>query len=907
MGRKVPMWRRYLTFWGRNIDSDLRDELDFHFEARRRELVDAGWEEEAAENEAKRQFGATEWIMAECHRIDDLFEKEKRVNRYMDDVRSDVLFAFRQFRRQPKFWAAIVSTLVIGVAVSTLMFAVVDGALLKPLPYSDPDRLVRLLTSNYRGEFVHLSEQARTMDLAAYYPGEREVTLEGGGEPVRMPAAGVSAGLFDLLGVKPVLGRSFTKEEMRPRGPGIVGADFWRTYGVVIISNEVWQGYFGGRPTAVGATLLIDNVPHTVAGVMPASFNFPSRDTAFWFPHNIDPADTVSIWSGNVAAMIGRLRGGYDIAEARQEVQTLVPTFRELIPWGEYMPADYGTDVDVRPLSEDIVGEARPVLMLLLASIGVVLLVLSVNIANMLLARGVSRERELATRAALGASRRRLVRQLLVESLVVALTSGVMATVVSWAGLTTLVTFLPPDLPRMEQIAIDGRVLLFALCISVGVGVAFGVLPAIRSTRRGRSLQVTGNRRLVTSAHEGRVTQALASLELALAVVLLISAGLLIQSLWNLSSIEPGFRVDGLVAARISPPGFGDENPAAVQVLARSLREGIEALPAVESVTLASAIPFEPGLHGNSIVIEGQGDGQNIFETEGIGIDVFLGVDAAYFNTMSTRILDGRAFIDADGFDGPRVAVVSEGFARAHWGDRSPVGTRIKFRDDRQYQVGEGNDFPWFTVVGVAEDVRFSGLSRPNAGMVYVPLAQYWEVESLNLVARSAGGPSAVAGGMRAVVADVSPGTPIDHISSYETRLGDTIARPRFAAYVLGGFAGLALLLASIGVHGVLLYAMHRRIPEIGVRMAFGATQRQVFRLLFGQGIGLTVVGIAVGLPAALASTQLLSGLLFGVEPADYRIFAFVAGSLLVLGLAVSYVPARRATRVDPMAALRRE
>jgi len=896
---KTPMWRRYLTFWGRDIDRDLYDEVEFHIEARARELIDAGWTPEAARNEARRLFGDPRPILSKCRWIDSRFEKEKRMTRYLEDLKSDVRFAFRQFQRQPKFWAVIILTLVIGIAAGTNIFAVVDGVLLKPLPYSEPERLVRLITGNLRGEFFHLSQLATTMDLAAYYPLPREVTVNAG-EPARLVGAGVTAGFFELLGARPALGRTFTVDETRPGGPGIVGTTHWRTYGLVILSTGVWQTYFGGSPTVIGRTLTIEGVPHTIVGVMPADFDFPFKGTGLWFPHSIDPAN---LWAGNVATMIGRLRPGYGLEEARQELRTtLVPSLRKFLPqqWGNV--DKYGADFDVRPLAGEIVGSARSVLLVLLAAVGVVLLVLCVNVANLLLARGMARDRELATRAALGAGRRRLVRQLVSENLAVALVSGALGILVSWASLRMLVAFLPADMPRIEQIQMDVRTLLFALGLSILTSLAFGLLPAIRVTRRDRGLLSRGTGGVQAEAREGRLTRVLATLEFSLAVVLVVSAALLLQSLWNLAAVDPGFRVDQLMTARVSPPGFPDQTASSRRLFAERLIEKLQTAPGVKSAAIANAIPFDSGLHGTMFQINARPrqDGRAYYAA-------YFGVSPAYLETMGIPILEGRGFTEQDRIDSPRVALVSRSAAKEYWGGESPVGHRIMFFDQRQYPDAAGDWRRWFTIVGVVDDVQFNDLASASPKMVYLPIDQYWDMDSLRLVIRTPDDPSRVATGLRAIVSSVDPSTPVSDIRTYEARLGDVVARPRFAAYLLTAFAAIALFLATLGVYGVLSYTLSRRIPEIAVRLAFGASGRDVFTLLFGQGVRLTLAGLAVGIPATMAATRLLSGLLFGVQPTDLRLFATVVLILFAAGFAASYFPARRAARIDAMTALRQD
>jgi predicted permease len=822
------------------------------------------------------------------------------MTQYLEGLAHDVAHVVRQFGRQPRFWSTVFVTLVVGITASTCIFAVVDGVVLKPLPYRNPERLIELNTFSLRGEYVELTKRAQTFDVAAYYPSRPEVTVNVGAEPARLRAAGVTHELFDVLGVQPALGRGFIEEETRPGGPGIVGGTYWRTYGVVILSDRVWRERFAASDSAIGSTLSIEGVAHTIVGVMPRGFAFPYADVDLWFPHNIDPAN---LWPGNVARQIGRLRPDYAIEDARRELRALMPTFRELIPFGASMTT-YGANADVRSLTAVIVGEARPRLLVLLSAIGTMLLIVCVNVANLLLARGAARERELATRAALGAGRARLVRQLLVENLTVAAIAGVVGTLLALASLRAIVAVLPPDLPRIAEIAIDARVALFAVGLSLVAGLAFGLLPALRVTRRGHSSLVrSAARGAAVDRHEGRLTRALAAAEFALALVLVVAATLLTRSFWNLVTVDPGFRTEQLVAATVAPPGFQDAAPAARHQFAARLLERLEGAGGIENAAIASWMPFDVGLFANTIQVENPP-----IETEGSAfVESYLGVSADYFRTMGTAIVAGRSFTAADRADSPRVAIVSESLARLNWGEENPVGRRLRFGNDPRQPIYEGERFPWFTVVGVAEDVSLRGIASGARPALYLPSEQYWDFTSLRVIVRTAGEPVGIAPQLRAIVASIDPLAPVSDVRTFEARVGDNVARPRFTAYLLGTFAGIAIFLAAIGVYGVLAYSMSRRIGEIGVRVAFGARAADVFAMLFRQGIGVIAVGIAIGLPLAFGAAQLLSGLLYGVEPWNVAVLGGGALALALVGLLASFLPAYRAVRIDPVEALRHE
>jgi predicted permease len=687
-----------------------------------------------------------------------------------------------------------------------------------------------------------------------------------------------------VLGVAAALGRTFSAEEARPGNPAVTGSDPWRTHGVVVLSNRLWQSYFGGDTEAVGRSIRIDGMPHTVIGVMPRGFNFPSRDTALWFPMSIDPSDNLTMWSANAWSIVGRLRHGTPLDFARREIHAIIPTIADQLPFYLEMRDDYVTRVPVRPLHEQVIGDVRTQLVVLLAAIGAVLLILCVNIANLLVGRGLGRYRELSTRATLGARRGRLIRQLLVENVTVSVVGGFAGILAAYALLQAVVAFLPADLPRIEEVRLNLRVLAFALVVSLGVGLVFGLLPAIRATRLSGPQQTRVGGGLGAAPRESRISGILVSVELALALVLVVAAALLIQSLWNLSQVETGFRPEGLISARVAgPDAINDE-----------LLTRLSATPGITSAAIGTSVPFGNFGFGLGFGIEGRGEADDT----PMAADVGVAVTPDYLSTLGIPLVEGRALEDADRSDTLPVALVSESLARAYWGDTSPIGSRIRLPEAPI----------WRTIVGVVGDVKWSDLSDADSHVLYLPLSQHDAFSNLRrVIVHTDLDPEIMSGTLRTIVQSLDPDTALSDIHTSNARIAGSIARPRFAAYVLGGFALLALFLAGIGIYGVLTYAMNRRIPEMGVRLALGATDRDVFGLLLKHGLRLTLMGIAIGVPLTLAATRFLTSLLFGVEPADARILSIVVVILFLIGLAVSYGPARRAGKIDPMVALRRE
>jgi predicted permease len=629
---------------GRRLERQLDAELRDHVDRQVADYVRGGMSETEARRQAFIALGGMEQVKEEC--------RDARGTMWVEQIGRDAAYAVRQLRRQPAFWLTVILTLALGVATSTSIFAIVNGVLLQPLPHPEADRLVSLAGLNYKGEFVHLRQLSQTMDIGAFL-GNAPVSFTGRGEPVRLEAARANAELFEVLGVSAHLGRRFAIDDTRPGATP-----------VVVLSDRLWRQRFGGDPAAVGEQLIIDGVSHTVVGVMPAGFQFPAK-AQLWLPLVIDPANRINLWTTN-AFMIGRLRANVRLEQAQAEVRTLVPSFREFFP--RKMPDDYGQRAMAIRLHEQIVGEVRPMLLVLFGSVIAVLLILCVNVANLLLNRGLSRERELAIRSAIGASRARLIRQLVIESLTVALLGGALGTIGAFALLELTVALLPVDVPRVDDIAIDGRVLAFALGVSVLTGLVFGVLPALRSSAQSGDaslLRVAGSMRLHVS--ERRLARLLATGELALAFVLVVTAALLITSLWKLMAVDPGFRAEQLVTAAVTPPQFRYGRPELRRQFAEDLVARLRNVQSVRSAAAGSALPFAGGASGSVFAIEGRAD-PTTEKGEWARADVRAAITMDYLQVLGTPMLEGRAFTDADHADTLLVALVSRSLARAHWG-----------------------------------------------------------------------------------------------------------------------------------------------------------------------------------------------------------------------------------------------
>jgi len=816
--------------------------------------------------------------------------------RYTEDremlrsIEQDVRYALRGMARRPGFTAVVIATLALGIGANAAIFSVVNGILLRPLPFAQPERIVEVshedpYSSVSEPEFMDYRRDARSFARLAAWAGA-DANLTGTDEPERIGVARVTDGFFATLGVRPALGRTFTPEEDAPGGPP-----------AVILSDGLWRRRFGADPGIVGRTILLNGTARTVVGVMPRAFQYPAPEAAVWTPLRLNPD---SLWTRNnhYLRAIGRLAPGATPAGAAAELNTMGR--RWLRDYPEFYMPGKPLVAKVVPVREALLGATRPYLFALLGAVGFVLLIACVNVANLLLARGESRRKELAIRTALGASGRRLARQALTESALLALAGGALGLVVAWLGGRALLALAPSSIPRLDEVRIDLPVLAFTLAVALATGLLFGLAPALGAAR-GRSADTLkqAGKTSVSSGAARRTRSALVVAEVALAVVMLSGAGLMLRSLAKLQATEIGFDPSQVLAVQLSLPAREYDEPRAVQFVGELTRR-VAAMPGVRATAVAGWLPMDGGGgSGNnfSIMVDGRVL-KNISEAPGT---TPAQVTPAYFKAMGMRLRRGRGFTAADRADAPMVGVVSETMARQLWPGQDPIGHTVKMFMD---------EAPWITVVGVVEDVRARGFLEDLQPILYVPFAQadksaYYTPRSMSLVVRTAGDPFAVAAAVRGAVRALDRNVPIPSVLSMDQVVAGSIASRRFSTVLLGAFAALALSLAGLGIYGVIAYAVSQRTYELGLRMALGAQRSAVLRLVVSDALRMTLVGLAIGLAGSLAVGHLVRSLLVGVPVADPPTLAAVAAALAGVALLASVLPARRATLVSPTEALR--
>jgi putative ABC transport system permease protein len=814
-------------------------------------------------------------------------------------ILQDLRYAVRLLLRTPGFTLLAALTLALGIGANAAIFSVLDAVLLRPLPYGQPERLVfvysqfpamsfdRFWTSP--PEFLDLRQQSKSLEeLGAYTTGSVNITGE---QPVRVKTARVSAGLFDVLGVGPELGRVFT-----------AGEDLPKTEPMLVLSHELWQTAFGGEKSVIGRRVQVDGVDRTVLGVMPPGFDVGNEHVEAWVPLALDPANPGNRGS-HYLYLVGRLKPGISLAAARSELAGLVLRAKNDAPNQHSLSPD-NHPLKMSSLLDDLVGSVRPKMWLLMGAVGLVLLIACANVANLLLARAEARQKEIAVRTALGAARGRLIRQFLTESVLLSLVGGAFGLLLAVWGVKAIVATNPDAIPRAGEIGIDGQVLLFTLAVSVLTGVLFGLAPALhsRASVLFSSLKEGGQR---TTAGAGRqlLRRTLVVAEVALAATLVLVGGLLIRSFWLLLQVDPGFDPRGVLTFQIALPDARYPDDRQVIAFYQRLLDQVKGLPGVQSASAAWGLPPKRDILANDTEFEGvpkppAGPIHNV--------DYWQGVTAGYLDTMKIPVVSGRGFLPSDGPKTPGVVLVNETTAKLFWPGQDPLGKRLRA------PAALDQPLPWLTVVGVVKDVKQGGLEAKTGTEVYFLHAQMPETlgfttDDMYLVIRTSGDPLALVGSVREQVRALDPTLPLAEVRSLEKVVFESVAQPRFMTRMALLFAVVALALAAVGTYGVLSYSVEQRTQEIGVRMALGAQARQVLGMVLGQGVRLVAIGLVVGLAGALALRQILAGMLFGVAPTDPTIFASVIVVLSSVSLAACYLPARRATRISPMVALRQE
>jgi putative ABC transport system permease protein len=804
---------------------------------------------------------------------------------HADTLRQDLGYALRGFRRAPGFTATVVVVAALGIGANTAAFSLTNHVLLRPLPFADPERLVALwetqLTRKDGGYELSPLNYRDWRALARSFAGMGAYTListnlVGEGPPERLDGAAVSADLLPLLGVAPLLGRTFTPEDDRDGAPG-----------TVLLGHGLWQTAFGGAPDVVGRTVTLDGERVTIVGVMPRSFVFPSRDTQLWRPIRFN-AEAFEDRTNTYLRVVGRLKPGVDVAAARAELAVIAENLERAYP-----KENARIGAVVNPLHDELGQKTRALVLALLGAAACVLLIACLNLANLLLGRALARRKELALRTALGAGRERLVRQLVTESLVLALAGGVLGVLLALAALPLLARLVPPWLPTVAEPALDLRVLAVAAAATAFAGLVFGVVPALRACGRLDAESLGDGARAGAGRTRTRLRRALVVAEVGVSLVLLVSSGLLLRALWRIEARDPGFRADGVLTLRTTLPWpkyekTPDRTAFYDRVLARA-----RALPGVTDAAYTSFLPMVMG--GGIWTVELPDRPRPEAELGTISLRY---VTPRYFATLGIPLRAGRDVEIADGADRPFVAVVSESMARRYWPGEDPLGKTIK------------TAFFERKIVGVVGDVRVRGLERDSEPQVYVPYQQIpdgWMpfYAPKDLVVRAAANPAALAPALRAVIGDADADEPVADVRLLDDIVDAQTAPRRVQLDVIGTFAALAFLLAAIGIYGLLSFAVANRRQEIGVRMALGATPASILAMVLREGLLLAAIGAALGLALAAAAGRALEALLVGVEPTDAAALAAALALALVMTLAGSFVPAWRAARVDPASVMR--
>jgi predicted permease len=881
-------FRRLSLLVGRGrFRSELDEEMAFHRAQAVKDLTATGMTRKEARRAAAIQFGNAEQLKERSQGV---------VGFRFESVMEDLRYAIRQLRRNPGFTFVILLTLAIGIGANTLIFSVTSTLMLKPLPYKDAERLAILWLRSpgigipqdwpSPGQYHDIKTQNHVFDETAILIGDSH-TLTGTSKAMRLDGISASSSLLPMLGAKPLLGRIFVAEEDHPGRPD-----------AVVLTYGLWQRAFGGDPAVVGRSITLDAKPQTVIGVLPQDFRLsseviPTIDGAdrpdIFLPLPMDAKQELN-YGPEDYNIVARLKPGATMTEAQADIGAIATRLRV------EKKRDPSFTISVIPLIDQVVGKVRGSVLVLLGAVGMVLLIACTNVANLLLSRATGRQKEIAVRTALGASRKRLVMQMLTESVLLGLLGGVVGLAISYCGLYVVRRIHPGNIPRLDEMGMDFRVLAFTLGISILTGVFFGLAPALRSSRVDLNSTLKSGGRTVhsggLSVRHDKLRGALVIGELAISLTLLAGAGLLIRSFVELMKVPPGFNPDGVISMQVAASGPEYKDHARRMQFYDDLASRVRCLPGVTGEGIISALPLTASVSWGGMQVEGYVPPANQPELQAD----MRAADAGYFQAMQVPLISGRLFATTDVEKSQPVVLIDQKMAEHFWPKGDAVGKRIR----------PGSESPWFTVAGVVGVVKQYGLDTDTRMVVYFAYAQQ-PFSTMFVVARTTGDASRLANMVVEQVHGMDPNVPVFDVATMALRVHDSMARQRFAMTMLGVFACFAMILASVGIYGVMSFLVTQGTPDIAIRMALGAGPENILRLVFGQGMTLALIGIGVGLVGAFSLTRVMSGLLFGVKASDPLTFAGVVSLLTVVTLAACYIPARRAMGVDPMVALRSE
>ncbi|MEX2282589.1 MAG: ABC transporter permease [Gemmatimonadota bacterium] len=884
----APGWRRLLRLklGARSIERDVDDELAFHLAMREEKLRRLGLAPAAARARAQDRFGDKVAIRNECLTIDRHYAREVRLMEWLHSVRSDFQYALRMFRRMPTLTAVATITLALGIGATTAMFTLVNSILLRPLPYPESDRIVRVIQSypeigldTWGLNQMNIAQyRDRSTDFASF-AGIRggSVTVQGPEGPQRLSILLVTSDFFRVIGVGPAMGRPFTAEEDSPGNNT-----------VIILSHGTWQSRFGGDRSILGTSIDIDGQPVQVVGVMPASFAFPRSEIGAYMPMGLDPLRRFGFTNSGIA----RLKPGITPEHAERQTTAIMWDWsrEQNVADGAIDPSRTRMKTIVRPLHVAITGASARPLTVLLAAVTLILLIATANVATLLSGRATARQREITLRTALGASRKRVLRQLLTESVALALLGAVLGVALAILAVRFFTHSSLATLPRIDAVAVDGRVLAFTLAVSVASGLLFGLLPAIHAGRTQLASGLMAGQRESARGGSRKANNALVVAQLSLSVVLLIAAGLVLKSFQQLTQVDLGFQPEGVTSIELPLPQRIATAAAATNTFVNATLSRVRAIPGVQTAALTSALPMGGNSDMDGYLIEGRPVPQSGNEDQTYRV----AVSPDYFKTLGIPLQYGRDFATSDDSTSLAVAIADATFANRYWKGADAIGKRVR----------TGGDTTWYTIIGVAGTVRDGDPALPPEPHLYYSVPQVGG-NPLSLVMRTNGPSASVIAAARSAVAEVERAIPLDDVKTLSSIIDQTFATRRLTKILLGGFALLALLLAVVGIYGVMSLHVANRRREFAIRLAIGAEPRALVRLVLREGALLAGLGVAIGIAGAIAVTRFLASLLYDVSPTDPAVLLALPLLLAAVALTASYVPARRAAKSDPLSALR--